>query len=250
MQEQTIIVKLRAHKKLIDNTLKSLSENTTFSVPEFMSFVEPFEKYRSELVELNPDLYGDFKPKSYELFFREAYGGFYFISGLTAIADNIQYILDIAPDESSVKPDNFKITNEGIFFAGQYFDAFIKVSEILKGANSEIILIDGYINEQFLDIFTSLNKNVIIKILTKSKSMNASVLLAVSRFNQQYSINHNKLEIKANEEFHDRFLIIDKNEFYHFGASLKDAGNKGFMFSKIEEPIIQTALLQDFNTKW
>ena len=32
---------------------------------------------------------------------------------------------------------------------------------------------------------------------------------------------------------HDRFLIIDKTELYHFGASLKYLGKKWFDFSKM-----------------
>ena len=34
---------------------------------------------------------------------------------------------------------------------------------------------------------------------------------------------------------HDRFLIIDKTEIYHIGASLKDLGKKCFGFTRLEE---------------
>ena len=33
---------------------------------------------------------------------------------------------------------------------------------------------------------------------------------------------------------HDRFIIIDDNDLYHFGASLKDLGKKWFAFSKMD----------------
>lgn len=36
-------------------------------------------------------------------------------------------------------------------------------------------------------------------------------------------------------DFHDRFLIIDKIEVYHIGASIKDAGKKSFGIMKIED---------------
>jgi len=32
---------------------------------------------------------------------------------------------------------------------------------------------------------------------------------------------------------HDRFMIIDKKDLYHIGASLKDLGKKWFAFSKL-----------------
>ena len=33
---------------------------------------------------------------------------------------------------------------------------------------------------------------------------------------------------------HDRFIIIDDTELYHFGASLKDLGRKCFAFTKLD----------------
>jgi hypothetical protein len=33
---------------------------------------------------------------------------------------------------------------------------------------------------------------------------------------------------------HDRFLIIDEQQLYHFGASLKDLGKRWFAFSRID----------------
>jgi hypothetical protein len=36
---------------------------------------------------------------------------------------------------------------------------------------------------------------------------------------------------------HDRFLIIDKTELYHLGASLKDLGKKWFAFSKMDSGV-------------
>jgi hypothetical protein len=43
---------------------------------------------------------------------------------------------------------------------------------------------------------------------------------------------------------HDRFLIIDRNELYHIGASLKDLGKKWFAFSKMEKSMTKMLLEQ------
>jgi hypothetical protein len=58
------------------------------------------------------------------------------------------------------------------------------------------------------------------------------------------------LEIRISKDYHDRFLIIDETTFYHFGASLKDLGNKAFMFSKIEEEKNKATLLEKWQTDW
>jgi hypothetical protein len=51
------------------------------------------------------------------------------------------------------------------------------------------------------------------------------------------------IEIKHLKTAHDRFLILDRPELYHIGASLKDAGKKWFAFSKMD------ALCADVLTK-
>ncbi len=37
---------------------------------------------------------------------------------------------------------------------------------------------------------------------------------------------------------HDRFLIIDSEEVWHIGASLKDLGKKMFAFSRLNIPAV------------
>lgn len=146
----------------------------------------------------------------------------------------------------AIKKDEVTISPEGIFFSGQYFDALLKVNSIVSNAKSEIILIDNYVDENILHLLASKNSAVHCKILTLPQSLNSSLNSFILAFNKQYK----NLEVKSSNKFHDRFLIIDKNEFFHFGASLKDVGNKGFMFSKIDEDFIKKLLLQEFEKEW
>ncbi len=41
-------------------------------------------------------------------------------------------------------------------------------------------------------------------------------------------------KVRTFKDAHDRFMIIDGNDVYHIGASLKDLGKKWFAFSKME----------------
>lgn len=117
------------------------------------------------------------------------------------------------------------------FTDGQYFDAFTSIRECVKEAKSSIILIDGYIDDNTLSFFPGKEPSIKLRILTKSKSDNVTFKRAVDLYNKQYE----NLKIKTCENYHDRFLILDNSSFYHIGASIKDAGNKTFMFSKIED---------------
>ena len=113
---------------------------------------------------------------------------------------------------------------EGIFFDGQIFDAYVFVSNLIKKAQKEIILIDNYVDESVLNILSKRNENVDVTIYT-SKISN-QFKLDLERYNSQYQ----PITIKNFNKSHDRFLIID-DEIYHLGASLKDLGKRWFAFS-------------------
>lgn len=115
---------------------------------------------------------------------------------------------------------------EGIFFAGQIFDAYKFVCDLVKSARKSIVLFDNYIDESVLTLFGKRGKSVSVVIYTDK--ITPQLELYIKRFNAQYSPVKVKLYTKA----HDRFLIID-GEIYHIGASLKDLGKKLFAFSKI-----------------
>ena len=115
--------------------------------------------------------------------------------------------------------------NYGIFFEGQVFDAFKFVSDLINKAKTRIILIDNYVDETTLTLFTESKAKTTIY----TKSISKKLELTKQKYNQQYS----NLEIKEFNKSHDRYLIIDK-QLYHFGASLKDLGKKWFSFSKLD----------------
>ncbi len=115
-----------------------------------------------------------------------------------------------------------------MFYDGQIFDAYLFVSDIIKSAKSSILLIDNYIDESTLAFFSKRGQSVAMKIYTKTISK--ALQLDVQKHNEQYP----SIEIKKFNLSHDRFLIIDEKEVYHFGASLKDLGKKWFAVSKMD----------------
>ncbi|MBP6712419.1 MAG: ORF6N domain-containing protein [Aliarcobacter sp.] len=116
---------------------------------------------------------------------------------------------------------------QGIFYDGQIFDAYVFVNDLLKLATTEIILIDNYIDETVFTIFSKY-PNIRIKIYTQNISK--QLKLDFEKYSKQYQ----NIELKEFKNSHDRFLIIDKKNIYHLGASLKDLGKKWFAFSKFE----------------
>lgn len=117
--------------------------------------------------------------------------------------------------------------NEGIFFDGQIFDAWQFVSQLIKGAKEAIVLIDNYVDESVLMLLSKRNPEV--KATIFSNNITKQLGTDLKKHNQQYP----RIELKRFSKSHDRFLVIDKKDVYHIGASLKDLGKKWFAFSKI-----------------
>lgn len=164
---------------------------------------------------------------------------------LEKLSSDIKYLTDILKPLSGIDIPNLSVTKEGVFFAGQYFDALLKIGEIIATADNEIILIDTYLNEKIIQFIKSKNTKASLTLVTAKKTMTDGFTMFIDAANKQYG----KIKVIQNDTFHDRFIIIDKVTIYHFGASLKDAGNKGFMFSVIEENSLKSAFLDKLKTE-
>jgi len=126
-----------------------------------------------------------------------------------------------ALESKTIKP------SQGIFYDGEIFDAYEFVSNIVKSAKKEIILLDNYVDETVLTLF---NKNQNVKVTIYTQTITKQLKLDLEKYNAQY----NPISIKTFKNSHDRFLIVDKTELYHIGASLKDLGKRWFAFSKMD----------------
>jgi len=116
---------------------------------------------------------------------------------------------------------------EGIYFESEIFDAYVFAAEIIRKANTSIILIDNYIDESVLLMLSKRQKGVSATVYTSA--LTKEVKLDLKKYSSQYP----DIEIVQFTKSHDRFLIIDRKTIYHIGASLKDLGKKWFAFSVI-----------------
>jgi len=127
-----------------------------------------------------------------------------------------------AIEDKSIKP------SQGIFYDGQIWDAYKFVNELIKSAKNSIRLIDNYIDETTLTLFSKVPN---IKVTLYTKTISKQLKLDYKKYNEQYK----NIKLKEFKNSHDRFLIIDELEIYHIGASLKDLGKKWFAFSKFDK---------------
>ena len=97
-----------------------------------------------------------------------------------------------ALEDDTLKP------KQGIFYDGQIFDAYKFVTELIKKAKKSIILIDNYVDETILTLFS---KNQKINVTIYTKNISRQLKLDLDRYNAQYK----PIEIKAFNKVHDRF---------------------------------------------
>lgn len=120
---------------------------------------------------------------------------------------------------------------QGVFYGGEIFEAYKFMSNLIKIANESIIVVDNYIDESVLTMLDKRKDGVVATIYTDKISN--QLKLDLERHNKQYSA----IEIQTVKDIHDRFVIIDNEDVFHIGASLKDLGKKLFAFSKLNLPV-------------
>ncbi|MDN5042169.1 RhuM family protein [Aliarcobacter butzleri] len=144
---------------------------------------------------------------------------------------------DVNVIKSKIRENKLE-TNQGIFYDGQIYDSYSFINDLLKLANNEVILIDNYVDDTVLTLFSKYqNINFIIYTNNISKQLKLDF--------EKYSKQYKNITLKTFKSSHDRFLIVDKKEIYHIGASLKDLAKKWFAFSKINLSVKE--ILQKLN---
>lgn len=126
-----------------------------------------------------------------------------------------------------------------VFFEGKHYDAYSFAKKLVRKAAKKIVLVDGYSDEVTLDILSQKKGGVAVLVATSQKMIDKHLTsVAVEKFNKQSPM----LTVKATGAFHDRFLIVDDKDLYHFGASLKDLGRKYCAVTKMDAMFIPSIL--------
>jgi hypothetical protein len=135
-----------------------------------------------------------------------------------------------------------------LFFPdGSHHDAYIHIREILQTATGSVDIIDPYVDSSVLTLLAACAKpRMQFRLLTSNFPQDFA--LEAQKWRKQN--NNNTLEIRTTREFHDRFIVLDQAKCWHIGASIKDAGNKVFMISQMEDEDNRAALLQQILKSW
>ena len=132
--------------------------------------------------------------------------------------------------------DGGEFPPQKVFFDGRHYEAYSFAKKLVGKATKSILLVDGYCDDVTLDILASKRCGVKVTLATVEKTPITET--AIAKFNKQ----NPTLEVKHTGKFHDRFLVIDDKELYHFGASLKDLGRHYCAVSKMDAAFIPSIM--------
>jgi hypothetical protein len=162
------------------------------------------------------------------------------------LASNLEKI-DWTLKEGKLIPQKVEVS-ELFFPVGTHHDAYVEIKKLFQKATTSLDIIDPYVDNSFFTVLGTISgKPLIIKLLTHN-IMSSDFSHEKSRFLLQHK--QLTLEVRKSKEFHDRFIILDKNECWHLGASIKDAGIRAFMVNQIQDSENQKALITQLKTTW
>ena len=132
--------------------------------------------------------------------------------------------------------DGWAFPPQKVFFEGKHFEAYSFAKKLVRKATESIVLVDGYCDDMTLDILTAKRGGADVTVATAAKTPITHT--AIEKFNKQ----NPTLTVRSTGVFHDRFMIIDGKELYHFGASLKDLGRQYCAVTKMDAMFIPSIM--------
>jgi hypothetical protein len=129
--------------------------------------------------------------------------------------------------------------------SGSPHDAYVQIRSIIQQAVTDVLVIDPWVDETLWPLLTNIPRSCKVRIL--GEHLKGDFKLEAAKFAAQYGTS---IEVRITTKYHDRFVFLDGKRCFHLGASIKDAGNKGFALSEFERPQLVAATLADAEAEW
>lgn len=148
------------------------------------------------------------------------------------------------------KADVIKVSNiehdQILIHSGEIFKGNRIIREIFSQAKSELCILDPYVGPVLFDLLEDSHNQGRVRIVTSDKTSKGA-LKTYEAYRAQYALTEMRFTEYEDIKFHDRFVLWDNSQGFHFGHSLKDLGKKDTQINLIKDPCKQTAL---FDERW
>ena len=136
---------------------------------------------------------------------------------------------------------------EMFFPKGSQWNSHIALRDALNQATTNLTILDPYTDSTVFQMLSARPlAGLSVKILCGASG------LALAAEARAFIAQHPgvRVEVRQTKDFHDRFIVVDDQVCLHVGASIKDAGQKGFMVSRVQDESNVHALLSAIDSAW
>lgn len=151
--------------------------------------------------------------------------------GLLCRVDSMEYRMTKIEEK-----ERHLFVEDKMFLDGEMFDAIIVMTRLIETAKQSIVLIDPYTDVRTLDFMKYKSKDVMLYIIMSGLSRLQSADIEI------FKLKYGHLETRIDSRYHDRYLVIDDEIFYHVGTSINFVGNRVTQVTIIEDKGIQNLL--------
>ena len=144
--------------------------------------------------------------------------------GLLCRVDSVEYRLTKVEEK-----EKHLFVEDMMFLDGEMFEAAVVITRLVETAKNSIVLIDPYTDVRTLDLMKYKNKDIPLMIIMSGLSRLQPVDKEI--FIEKYG----PLETRIDSRYHDRYLIIDDELFYHIGTSLNYMGKRVTQVTIVED---------------
>ncbi len=137
--------------------------------------------------------------------------------------------------------EKHRFVEDVLLLDDQMFDAIVLISKMIETAHSSIVLIDPYVDAISLSFFKNKKEDIELTVVTSSRA--ALGRREIAAFSNRYG----SLKVKIDNKCHDRYLIIDKELFYHLGSSINYIGKRLSQITLIKDKDVIDALTKRVN---
>ncbi len=162
-----------------------------------------------------------------------------YISPIIMLRDFLTRFLDVSDIQA---PPTQQYVKTGEVYTGRKV-----LRDILSRAKNKIDVQDNYLDQEIFAIlqpYFENNANIEVRLLTNQA--NNAFKSDFDVFSKQYG----RAKAKYNNQAHIRLIILDSNEVFSIGHSLKDVGKKADAVSKIEDDDARKKAIDDFESWW
>ena len=141
------------------------------------------------------------------------------------------------------------LLSEQFFPPSSQYDAYIAIRDVLGCATKSLLIEDNYVGTSLLQTLRALGpRQLAIRILTVEKNLPPDFIAEAAVLRKQ--LTKLTIDLRTSTDFHDRFIIVDNADVYHVGASMKDAGKRAFMVSRVEDAAISSMIKRRLEEAW